>query len=103
MNLTAYIQRQIEWSRRTFGPTRRTKGLTEHIRKELMEIEAEPEDLTEWIDVIILGLDGAWRTGATAEQIAMALEVKQARNFQRTYPFPKSDDEPSEHVREGRT
>jgi hypothetical protein len=35
-----------------------------HIKKELDdEIAHDPLDLGEWIDVIILGLDGAWRTG----------------------------------------
>jgi hypothetical protein len=97
--LLAFLRRQREWSLKTFGDTPRTKGVTAHIRKELLEIEAKPHDLMEWIDVAILAFDGAWRAGYTPEQIVEALEQKQAENFKRQYPFPKSDDEPSEHVR----
>ncbi|WP_231753038.1 dATP/dGTP pyrophosphohydrolase domain-containing protein [Burkholderia sp. TSV86] len=61
----AYLQRQREFSERTFGPGARTAGVCDHIRKELKEIEANPGDLTEWIDVVILALDGAWRAGGS--------------------------------------
>lgn len=59
----AHIQRQRAFSQKTFGPGQRVKGLCSHIRKELREIEKAPTDLEEWIDVIILALDGAWRAG----------------------------------------
>lgn len=98
--LVEYIKRQEEWSGKTFGHGVRTKGITAHIRKELLEIEAAPHDVEEWIDVVILALDGAWRAGYSPEQIEQALETKQAKNFKRTYPMPLSDDHPSEHVRE---
>jgi hypothetical protein len=75
-NLVEYIGRQIEWSSRTFGPGPRTAGLLAHIRSELNEIEAEPADVTEWIDVIILAIDGAWRAGHSPEAIVVALHVK---------------------------
>jgi len=35
----AHLARQREWSTRTFGPGPRTKGVIDHIRKELHEIE----------------------------------------------------------------
>jgi len=85
MNLIDYIQRQEEWSARTFGNTPRTKGITAHIRKELAEIEAAPQDVEEWVDVMILALDGAWRAGYSAREIVAALEAKQAKNFKCTY------------------
>jgi len=98
--LLDYIQRQINWSGKTFGNGVRTKGITAHIRKELAEIEAAPHDVEEWIDVVILALDGAWRAGYSPAQICNALEAKQAKNFLRTYPMPLSEDHPSEHIRE---
>lgn len=98
--LTEYIRQQEEWSARTFGHSTRTKGITAHIRKELLEIEAAPHDVEEWIDVVILALDGAWRAGYSPVQIVDALEAKQAKNFRRTYPRPLSDDHPSEHIRD---
>ena len=43
-------------------------------------------DLKEWVDVIILGMDGAWRSGATPEQIVEAIVAKQTKNEGRTWP-----------------
>ncbi|OBY90486.1 hypothetical protein A6723_019440 [Pseudomonas sp. AU11447] len=85
-NFEQHLQRQRDFSERTFGPGARAAGVVDHIRKELREIEESPGDLAEWIDVVILGLDGAWRTGATPEQIIEALTAKQAKNEARTWP-----------------
>src|SRR5690606_19752169 len=59
VDLVKHIYRARAFSEKTFSPGRRTKGLCEHIREELKEIEAAPNDLEEWIDIIILGIDGA--------------------------------------------
>lgn len=96
-----HLARQRAWSERTFGPGPRTKGLTDHIRKELAEIEADPSDVNEWVDVVILALDGAWRCGAEPQQIIDAIKAKQARNEARTWPDWRtaSPDHAIEHVR----
>lgn len=99
MNLIKYIDKHIEWSKKTFGPGSRTKALTAHIQLELVEIEWAPYDIKEWIDVIILAIDGAWRAGHSAEQIAEWLEAKQEKNLLRTFPKPASEDTPCEHIR----
>ena len=85
-NLREHLLHQAEWSAKTFGPGERSAGIVDHIRKELLEIEADPYDLTEWIDVVILALDGAWRIGATPEQIIDALVAKQSKNEGRKWP-----------------
>jgi len=97
----AHLQRQRAWSARTFGPGRRTGGVLAHIRKELQEIEDDPGNVTEWVDVVILALDGAWRAGWEPQQIIDALKVKQAVNEARTWPDWRTlgQDEPSEHIR----
>jgi hypothetical protein len=97
--LEGYLIRQWEWSRRTFGPGRRTKGILRHIEKELLEIEANPEDLTEWLDVAILAMDGFWRHGGKPEDFMKALQAKQEKNFARTWPTPTNEDEAVEHDR----
>lgn len=100
-DMLAHLQRQREWSGRTFGPGPRTAGVIDHIRKELREIEADPTDLSEWIDVVILALDGAWRAGGTPEQIIAALVAKQTKNEGRTWPDWRtvSPDKAIEHDR----
>lgn len=98
-SLIRWLYSQMDWSRRTYGPGKRTIGITKHIQKECDEIRARPHDLEEWADVVILGLDGAWRMGATPEQICVALQAKQDKNMARQWPAPTSQDEPVEHVR----
>jgi hypothetical protein len=100
-DLLAHLRRQRAWSEKTFGPGARTAGVTAHIRKELAEIEAAPSDLGEWIDVVILALDGAWRSGASPEAIIEALVAKQTKNEARTWPDWRTmpEDAPIEHDR----
>lgn len=72
-----------------------------HIKKELTEIEQDPRDLIEWIDVVILALDGAWRAGYTPDQIVEALVFKQNKNESRKWPDWRTTpaEEPIEHDR----
>jgi len=101
-NLLKHLARQREFSERTFGPGARTRGVIDHIKKELIEIEAKPLDLDEWMDVVILALDGAWRAGHSPEAIVTALIAKQARNEARVWPDWQTApvDQAIEHDRE---
>lgn len=96
----AHLREQRAWSERTFGPGPRTGGIIAHIRKELEEIEAAPRDAEEWIDVVILALDGAWRSGASPEKILETLLAKTAKNHARSWPDWRTltEDDPIEHV-----
>ena len=99
--LKTYLIKQIEWSERTFGNSPRSEGICKHIEKELAEIRAKPHDLGEWIDVVILALDGAWRAGYSPDTIIGALEYKQEVNFKRQWGDLKDQDEslPTEHIK----
>lgn len=101
-DLVEHLRRQQEFSERTFGPGERTAGVLDHIRKELREIEAAPDDITEWVDVVLLALDGAWRAGHTPEGIAQALADKQRRNESRQWPDWRTAEpgKAIEHVRQ---
>lgn len=101
-NFAAHLEAQAAWSLATFGPGARTAGVVAHIRKELAEIEAAPLDLEEWIDVMILACDGAWRTGAAPAEIIACLAQKMAKNRARRWPDWRTmaEDAPIEHVRE---
>lgn len=91
-DLIAHLHRQRAFSERTFGPGARTAGVLDHIRRELDEVAAAPDDVTEWIDVVLLAFDGAWRAGHSPEAIAEALAAKQARNEARTWPDWRTAD-----------
>lgn len=100
-NIFAHLRRQREWSEKTFGPGMRTKGVCDHIRRELKEIEAAPDDPQEWIDVVQLALDGAWRAGLSPEQIVGGIIAKQSKNERREWPDWRTadPDKAIEHVR----
>ncbi len=105
MNLAGYVAAQREWSEKTFGPGERS-GVIDHIKKEIKEVEqsTSPEErLKEFIDIAILALDGAWRTGATPEEVERALLDKQCVNiYERTWPDWRTIPENMaiEHVRD---
>ena len=87
-DLVQHIKKQKSWSEKAFGPAEidRTKGVLDHILKEVEEIKDNPKDVTEWIDLIMLGIDGAWRNGASPELIAETLLWKLERNMIRKWP-----------------
>lgn len=91
-DLVAHLKRQNSFSLKTFGPGQRVAGVCDHIRKELDEVEASNGSIHEWIDVLILALDGCWRSGADAEEIIEALEAKQAKNENRAWPDWRTAD-----------
>jgi len=99
-DLIAHLHRQREFSLKTFGPDPRVKGITDHIRKELKEVEDDPTSY-EWIDVVILAFDGAWRAGFTPDEICAAIERKQIKNENRLWPDWRSykQDDPIEHIK----
>lgn len=102
-DLVEHLYRQRNFSVSTFGPGCRTAGVINHIRKELIEIENAPADVTEWIDVALLAFDGAWRAGHSPEDIAQALFMKQRKNESRTWPDWRTADLDAaiEHVKGG--
>ena len=97
-----HLECQWRFSLKTFGPGARTQGVLDHIRKELKEIEAAPDDLKEWVDVIILGFDGAWRAGYEPQAIIDAIREKQTVNEAREWPDWRtaSPDHTIEHKRD---
>lgn len=85
-DLVAHLHRQRAFSQKTWGPGGDVRGVVDHIRKELKEIEADPTDLIEWADVILLSLDGAWRAGHSPEAICAAIARKHTINEGRRWP-----------------
>lgn len=99
--LIEHLKRQKQFSLETFGPGQRTAGVVDHIRKELVEIEQNPNDPEEWVDVLMLTLDGLWRAGLSAEQIIEQIKRKQEVNEMRDWPDWRTADpnKAIEHVR----
>lgn len=97
MDLKQHLLRQMAFSHATYGPGERTKGVVDHIKKELSEVELANGEASEWVDVVILALDGLTRRLAycngeradperVAELACSMIVSKQSRNEGRTWP-----------------
>ena len=108
----SHLTRQMVFSRATFGPGARMDGVLDHMAKEIEEVRTSGGASSEWVDLVILALDGLtrrlWSTAngpIPANDIAaMAVRMivaKQGRNEQRDWPdWRTSDpDKAIEHVR----
>lgn len=91
-DLVAHLERAKEFSEKTWGPGPRYQGVVDHIREELEEIEQDPYDLKEWVDVILLAFDGTWRMGHTAQEVVDAIVAKQTVNENRNWPDWRTAD-----------
>lgn len=104
-DLEAHLKRQMAFSHATFGPGERMQGVLDHIRKEIVEVEQSNGDSNEWVDIVILALDGLTRrlsycvdgkTRNNAQEVAaMAcrmIEGKQTRNEERVWPDWRTAD-----------
>lgn len=99
-----YLKRHMEWGFATFGTPadgRGPRGPLDHLKKECAEIEADPFDKKEWIDAIILSIDGFIRAGGKPEEVLPMLFAKQAKNGLRNWPDWRGMDpnKAIEHVR----
>lgn len=88
------------WSRRTFGPAyeRGPVGPLKHIKKEVDEALAEPQDIVEYADILILLFDATWRAGFTEQDLLEAANEKLVKIATREYP-KVADGEVCEHDR----
>ena len=100
MNLKKHLIRQMAFSKATYGPGTRTNGVLDHIKKEVEEVRESGGSADEWVDLVILSLDGLTRqlsfcnhqsqrveTSANIAQVACNMIVgKQDRNENRTWP-----------------
>lgn len=101
-DFASHLYRQRAWSIETFGPHDRHLGVLDHIKKEIKEVEANPKDLSEHIDIVILGLDLALNQGYSPQEIIDALVAKQTKNEKRKWPDWRTAEpgKAIEHVRE---
>lgn len=95
------LREQRRFSLDVFGPGQRVEGLIEHITKELDEIRRDPADLAEYVDVMILAVDGALRQGHSPAAILNAYHEKLSVNYRRRWPDWRTftDGQAIEHVR----
>lgn len=97
MNLRDHLIRQMAFSHATFGPGERREGVLDHIKREVREVEDANGEAAEWVDLVILALDGltrrlAYVNGDRADPYIVAdtacrmIRNKQTRNESRVWP-----------------
>lgn len=72
-SLHDYLRAHNAWSARTFGTDRKPMSIIKHLRKELEELQQKPDDILEYVDIIILAADGAFLCQYTPNQVVEAL------------------------------
>jgi hypothetical protein len=104
-SIISHLRRQRAFSLEAFGPGDRREGVLDHMKKEMREVRESNGALDEWIDLVILAFDGAWRTGASPEDIADALAAKMTINESRVWPDWRTAESGKaiEHDRTGET
>lgn len=70
ITLSALVEEQRYFSKTTFGSGQMTARILDHITSEIEEVRQAPHDLSEWADIVLLALDGAWRTGVVSDAIS---------------------------------
>ena len=86
-----YLERQIAFSRASFGPGKRRESTIASIREQLAAIEDGQPPNAAWTNILILAVEGLWRNGAypmppimdtpkAAENVIYSLLRQQAEN-----------------------
>lgn len=86
MDLEQHLVRQMAFSKATYGPGKRTEGVLKHIEKEVEEVRKSNGSASEWVDLVILSLDGLTRElsyeGTSQERILSSEFIaKEARRM----------------------
>lgn len=112
LGFAEHLVRQMTNSLKNFGPDRRTNGIIDHIRKETQEVLDDDGDAREWVDLVILSLDGLTRqlrynlpylNDVQVAQVAVEMIVhKQSINEQRVWPDWRTAD-PNKAIEHDRT
>ncbi len=105
MDLEQHLIRQMVWSKATFGPGPRTEGVLDHIKKEISEVRDSGGAASEWVDLVILSLDGLTRelwagkdssypfyAGVAAKEAVEMIVNKQSKNERRDWPDWRTAD-----------
>lgn len=113
MILESHLKRQMDFSHATFGPGERMDGVLDHMRKEIEEVRESGGDPEEWVDLVILAMDGLTRCltfkngrhhgpNFVARKACHLIEAKQSKNESRNWPDWRNADpgKAIEHVRD---
>lgn len=98
----AFWSAQSQWSQSVFGTDaeRGPLGPLKHLAKEAVEAQADPTDLSEFVDCLFLRFDATRRAGFAYDELVAAAWAKLEVNKARKWAAPTKGDEAVEHVRD---
>jgi len=98
---TDLVNRQRTWSTTQFGESVDLPRILNHITEATGDVEKEPARLHNWIDIVLLAMDGAWRAGHSPKEVVQAIQDVQVRNIMRDWQNPGDlpIGEPIKHIR----
>lgn len=97
MDFLNFLTEKKRWSYQTFGEGYKLEKICKHIESELVEIRETPNDLYEWVDLILLALDGALRVAKSPMAVLSTIYKKHQINVDREWVDTVSEDSPSYH------
>lgn len=100
VDIRALAIEHSDWSQRTFGTDdqRGPAGPLAHLAKEAEEARANPSDVSEYADCLLLVIDAARRAGFDIDALLSAASDKLQINRARKWGPPNADGS-VEHVR----
>jgi hypothetical protein len=101
-SLLDLVEDNSAWSQATFGSDaeRGPIGALKHLEEEAREAQAEPTDILEYADCLLLLLDATRRAGWSVEDLVNAAYDKMKVNKTRTF-IKAPPDQPSHHLANG--
>jgi hypothetical protein len=87
------------WADETFGPSLSPDSTIAHLKKEVEELVADPSNVTEYADCMILLIDAARRVGITMDLLLDHCWAKLEINIRRKWGPPDKDGI-IEHIKE---
>jgi len=79
-----------------FGSPPRTRNIIDEITSNLEDIADHPLELNNWVDIIFLAFDGAWRAGYEPSTIIRGIKSKQAV-IEGQLPYEAQPTQPTTH------
>ena len=88
LNLPSYLQSCWDNSRRTHGAQRPPQAPVHELQSVTRTVQENAQSLYGWVDVILAGIEGGLRSGATPFALAQALVNRQTELGARKMPPP---------------
>jgi hypothetical protein len=110
LGVTDHILKEVEEVRKAKAKTDAANEVlsgsfqmhSQYVNASNLANKARQELIFEWVDLVLLSLDGLWRTGASIEEAVEMIRAKQEKNENRNWPDWRTaaPDQAIQHVKD---